>query len=58
MLKNQNISQKPCPRCGVNTIYTGERCKGINPKIDGVEVCEDCVVKEIRRKYVTKEKTE
>jgi hypothetical protein len=59
-LKNQNIPTKPCPQCGVGTIYTGERAKALNVKIvrDGVEiaVCEDCVVKDLINRYHSREK--
>ena len=47
-LKNQNIPTKPCPRCGVGKVYVGERSKSLNVKINGVSVCEDCMVKHIK----------
>ena len=53
-LKNQNIPTKPCPRCTTGTIYTGERAKALNVQIDGVAVCEDCVVRDLIAKYHNK----
>jgi hypothetical protein len=54
-LKNQNIPTKPCPRCNVGTIYTGERAKSLNVKIDGQAVCEDCMVKHLINRYHNKD---
>lgn len=50
VLKNQGISQKPCA-CGRGMIYTGERGKNLNPKIDGKAVCEECVVDKLYAQY-------
>ena len=51
MLKNQNISTKQCPTCPTGKIYTGERGKRLNPRVDGIQVCEECVLKSIYSKY-------
>lgn len=51
MLKNQNIPQKPCPLCKTGKIYTGERGKALNVQLDGVSVCEDCVVEALKERY-------
>lgn len=52
VLKNQKRPQKKC-RCGRNDIYTGDNAKH-NPKIDGVDVCEDCFVEDFVNKYHNK----
>lgn len=54
ILKNQNIPTKPCPRCKTGKVYTGERSKALNLVLDGVAVCEDCVVKDLVNKYHNK----
>lgn len=53
MLKNQDISQKPC-KCGRGTLYTGPRGKNLNPKVDGKDACEECVLDSIYAKYPSK----
>lgn len=52
MIKNQKKHQKMC-RCGKNTIYTGSYAKH-NPKIDGIDVCEDCFVESLVNNYHNK----
>lgn len=47
-LKNQSMPTKAC-RCGRGTIYTRDRV--LNAKIDGVDVCEECMVDYLVSKY-------
>lgn len=49
MLNNQRKKQRAC-HCGRNTIYTGDNAK-YNKKIDGVEVCNDCYVDSIKKRF-------
>ena len=48
MLKGQSMPTKKC-RCGRGDIFT--RQDSLNPKIDGVSVCEECMVEHIRDRY-------
>lgn len=52
MLKNQKRKQKMC-RCGRNTVYTGTGTS--NPKIDGVDVCEECMLEYLINRYHNRE---
>lgn len=43
---NVNAKTKPCPRCGIGKVYTGDMTT-YNPTVDGVQVCTDCKTNEL-----------
>jgi len=44
---NQNAKTKPCPRCGVGTIYTQAEMRQYNQEVDGIQVCTNCKTQDL-----------